>query len=121
MNFSPELCRMSVGNDSSASDNHTCHRRLGEAFCVFLCVCLHLYSYVREKKRKEGRKTGFQSSHSDPIGSLLPAGILRGSRHQYFLIAPEAQNANTDFNCETAEHFFGFLSRQGETHCRQNI
>lgn len=92
---------MSVGSDSSASDNHTCQRETGEALKLhaLVCVCTFTSSFLRGNGgRKEGRNTRFQSSDSDPIGSsFLPAGILRGSRHQYFLITPEAQSANTDF------------------------
>ena len=42
MNFPPELCGVSAGSDSSASDNHTCQREAALKACVLLCVYIRV-------------------------------------------------------------------------------
>lgn len=115
LNFPSELCRMSVGSHSSASDNHTSQKEFGGrilCFLNFVCVCI--------QERKEWRKTGFQSSNSDPVGSLLPAGLLKGSGHQYFLIAPRPKTL-TQTLANRTQNIFWIYVKQGERHFRQNI
>ena len=90
--------------------------------CMCVCVCVHLCSFVRGNVgRKEG--TGTQGLR---VQILIQPGVScleasqGGSRHQYLLITPEARSANTDFSWEKL-NIFGFMSRQGERHFRQNI
>lgn len=122
MNVPRALSHVSGKRQLSFWQSHMSEGGRGHESYVYFWVCVHSYSFVRENGgRKEGSKENkFQRSDSDPIGSFLPAGILRGSRQQYFLITPEAQSANTDFSWEKLQ-FFGFMSRQGERHFRQNI
>lgn len=74
--------------------SHTSAPGRGGAFkvwCYCVCVDIHVMSACKEKWRKERRKNKVPEFRVWSSGDFLPAGIWRGSWHQYFLITPEAQ------------------------------
>lgn len=58
MNFPPELCHVSVGSDSSASDNQTCQRQAGGSIegSVYFCVYVHIVLYGKNAGRKQWKQ-----------------------------------------------------------------
>lgn len=78
-------------------------------FCVY--ACLHVLDFIKEKGGRNEVNTRVQIfSYWESVAC----------RHQYFLIAPEAQSATADFSSKE-QSIFGFKSRKGERQFRQNI
>lgn len=78
-------------------------------FCVY--ACLHVLDFIKEK---EGRN----EVNRVPEFKFFSFWESVACGHQYFLIAPEAQNATADFSSKE-QSIFGFKSRKGERQFRQ--